>query len=458
MTHIEKWQMIDRKQLSGEEYFASVVKEAYNCGLLGDSDIERLQMECIRFLAYKCERYNSGDSSSVRVEIAENIMKSNLYTIGLYLKMLPDVDNTVNALKSEKIEEMYRKGRKLIEARLETAKQLYRLVRSNSLNTPCYTYNATLSDNGIGNFFKLYNPDYGAHETVASIDYQLCNPVVNLAGIEFIQKYLFSLYMENEFCKYFSAEDIHRLLSGYDMGYKDLLLNIFEHVLTGAVACILAKRSVTKLYYSEDDIRLMQHKLSVLDEQQIASEVRNAAEKVQEELHIAKPSLRSYIAKCLPKITAAIINAVRIGTLDKTFPVPVDPDMKPRIEFLSGRKMEDEDYRNFIYEVLSCRYSADKLAIINEKIKSFGDFEDMLLDARLTRKEMTAALRILGDVELAALSKRHPFEEGVGAADLSEDEQKLRTCIHTYISGLKKERQNRIYEIISSLVDEDEKW
>ena len=59
--------------------------------------------------------------------------------------------------------------------------------------------------------FKFYNPDYAAHEVMASIDYQLCNPVTDLTGVEFILKYLENLFIENEFCSYFDAEDIHHL-------------------------------------------------------------------------------------------------------------------------------------------------------------------------------------------------------------------------------------------------------
>jgi hypothetical protein len=156
MTNIEKRHIINCNNLSGEAYFTSILQEAYTCGLLHDSDIENLQLECIRFLAYKSERYNSGESSSIRIEAAESIMKSNLYTIGLYLKSLPDADYAVNELKAARIQEMYQKGRDLINARFRATKDIYRLVQKNRLITPNYTYNATLSDNGIGSFFKLY--------------------------------------------------------------------------------------------------------------------------------------------------------------------------------------------------------------------------------------------------------------------------------------------------------------
>lgn len=455
MANIEKLHVIDSSSLSSEEYFTSLLREAYNKGLLSDYDVEKLQLECISFLGYKCERYSSGDSSSIRVEKAESIMSSNLYTIGLYLKSMTDAEAAVEALKSEKIDEMYKRGRELIKARLERAKKLYVLARNTRLDTPNYTYNATLSDEGIGSFFKLYDPDYEAHETMASIDYQLCNPVKGLDGVEYIQKYLASLCLENEFCGCFAPEAIHQLLSGYDKGYKDLLVNIFEQVLTGALACVLSNRSVAGLYVSEEDVLQLQDRLGQLNDRQITAVIAKAAEKLREELQIKNPSLRGYIVKNLPRLTANIINAVRTGTLGKAFVTSVNPDLKPKVCFESGRRMKDEAYRELINEILECRYSSDKLAIIREKIKAFADFEDVIFDGSLSREEIIAAFGMLGDVELAVLLKRHPTAGAVMAVDLSEAELKLRECFESYMEGISPERRLRILELVEGLEEEE---
>lgn len=454
MTKLEKRHIIDSGKLSGEAYFTSILQEAYTCGLLYDSDIENIQLECIKFLAYKSERYSSGDSSSIRVEIAESIMKSNLYTIGLYLKSLPDVDIAVSEIKGVKISEMYEKGRKLINVRLNTAKHIYKLVQKNKLSTPNYTYNATLSGNGIGSFFKAYDADYEAHGTSASIDYQLCNTVTDLEGVEYIQKYLGNLFLENEFCGNFAAEDIHHLLCGYDIGYKDLLINIFEHVLTGALACLLAGRSIAKLYISKEDIQLLQNRLSEYEDQELALEIRKAAMRVLEELNISSSSLQRYVTKSLPGITFNILRALKTNTLSRTFVCSVDLDLKPKIEFLSGKKMDDRDYGKFIDELMACRYSSDKLALIKEKITSFGDFEDMIFDAQFSEEEIFSVLDILGDIEIAALIKRHPFESDIQDEDLLEGEKKVLVYLKDYVYQLTSDRQERIFQIVYNFVDE----
>ena len=111
---IDKIRVIDRMQLSEENYFQSLLEQAHRKGLVGDGDIERIQYDCLKLLARKVERYNSGDSSSIRVEKAQDIMASLLFTLGLWLKTYPNPDDAITVLQSEPIDEIYQKGRKRI--------------------------------------------------------------------------------------------------------------------------------------------------------------------------------------------------------------------------------------------------------------------------------------------------------------------------------------------------------
>lgn len=452
--NIEKRHIIDINNLSGEEYFASIIKEAYSKGLLADSEIEDIQLQCIELLAHKCERYSGGESSSIRVEAAESIMKSNFYTLGLYLKSLTDADAAAKALKGAVVSEMYQKGRKLINAKLNAAKHIYVLAQKNKLVTRNYSYNATLDDDGIGAFFMAYNPDFEAHEVPASIDYQLCNPADGLAGVEFVHKYLESLFLENEFCRNFDPKDIHHLLFGYDAGYKELLINIFGQVLTAALGCSLANRSVSTLYISEEEIQRLYAELSEHSEHSMDNTIRKAAGKVLEELKIDSPSLKSYIGRSLPKITSDILLAIKRGSPYRIFAAPVNPDLKPKIRFDSGTKMDNEDYRKLIHELLSCRYLSDKLGLIKEKVKAFADLEDVLFDAQLNAEEIFSIFDMLEDVELAVLIKNHPFISEVQAVDLPEAEQEFRLQLQRYMNQLAENRKRRILEMVNQLMED----
>lgn len=454
MTDIEKRRIMDRTNLSGETYFLSLLQAGHHYGFLTDSDLEKIQRQCLELLAAKADEWSRGKSSSIRTERAENIMKSNLYTIGLYLKTLPDPEAAVQELKTATVKDMYQKGRKILGAKLHTAKHFYHLVLKNKIVTVNEAYNATLGKSGIGIFFNTYNPDFEAHEIPASIDYQLCRPVTDLAGVEFIQKYLENVYLENEFCRHFAAEDIHHLLSGYDENYQHLLINIFEQVLTGAIGCLLAGGNVRKLEINPEEVRALQEELSGDEDRAIACKIRKAAGDLSELENLTRPSLRDYIEKSLPKITANILHAVRTNTLDKTFVPPLHPERKPSIRFFSNAKMADEAYREMIAELLVCRFSTDKLALIREKVKAFDDLEDVLLDARLSVKEILLLFDSLGDMEIAALIKRHPFHSDVQAVEVSEAEKTLRFSLKTFLEKLPSERRERILSLADRLVEE----
>jgi len=454
MTNIEKRPVIDSKKLREDSYFISLLQEACTCGLISQAEAENIQLGCIKLLAYKCERYSCGDSSSIRTETAESIMKSNLYTIGLYLKSLSDADFAAEELKGADISELYHKGRELINSRLKAAKYLYSLVRKGRLDTVNYTYNSTLSDNGIGSFFKLYDPDYGAHEASASIDYQLCIAVEGLEGVEYIQRYLSRLYLENDFCGNFSAEDIHHLLSGYDKGYKDLLINIFEQVLTGAIGCRLAGREVKRLDISRAEIQLLYNRLDALEDSSFEAEIRNAAAGVMDELGIVNTAIRRYAGNGLGKIIQSIRTAVVTDTLEKTIVTPLNPELKPSVRFQPGRRMEDEKYRQLLAELNSCRYIQDKLGLIKEKVDSFSDYEDLLLDMEPEEEEAYSILELAGDLELAAMLKHHPFTTDIHAAELTERESMLRSRLKGYFERLEKRRICAIYELADSLIEE----
>lgn len=167
-------------------------------------------------------------------------------------------------------------------------------------------------------------------------------------------------------------------------------------------------------------------------------------------VHIVK----EYIERSLPKITSNIIYGIKTNTLDKVFVIPINLDLKSKIKFLPGVKMEDEDYRKLINQLLVCEYSLDKIAIIKEKVESFNDLEDILLDAELNGEEMALVFDMLEDIEIAALIKWNPFKSDIQAVDLSEAEYELRLNLEEYINHLPIGRKEQIFEMVNVIIEE----
>jgi hypothetical protein len=258
---LDKTRVIKRELLREEDYLQSLLEQAREKGLLGDIDLERLQYECLALLARKAERFNAGDSSSIRVEKAQSIMESIFFTLGLWLKACHSPDDAVALLRNEPIENIYGKGRKRIGTMLKAAKALHAKLLLELIETPNVFYAATLRDAILG-FFKLYDPDYAAQEIHIAVDYPLFNPMPRLAGIEFVKAYVAGAYYENQFCGRFPAETIHRILAervpAYEgLGYEELLVNIYGHVLAASLAGIAAKSKMPVLRAAEELARRM---------------------------------------------------------------------------------------------------------------------------------------------------------------------------------------------------------
>ncbi|MCL1983103.1 MAG: DUF6179 domain-containing protein [Clostridiales bacterium] len=312
-SSLEKTSIIEKEKLSGEFYFQSLLEQGSVKGIFSDRDIERLQFECIDLLANKVERFNAGDSSSIRVEIAQDIMESNLFTVGLWLKSYQNPDDAAAAIQNEQIAELYQKGRKRIDAMVEAAKAIHSKMLVQLFDTKNVFYRATIVG-GINGFFKLYYPDFGAHEIHITADYPVLNAMPRLAGIEFIHAYLSALDCENQFCLYFSPDDMHRLLcsyeKGYERGYQELLINIYEPALTAAVGCVLTGTDAHTLDMPAGGTAYLGRFFAGKATIEILAAVQSAARELKRIFNFSD-KLELYVQKSLPIVADNIAIAVR---------------------------------------------------------------------------------------------------------------------------------------------------
>ena len=438
-NNLERISIIEKEKLNSEFYFQSLIEQGYSKGLFTDSDIERLQFECLSFLAHQVERYNAGDSSSIRVEKAQDIMASNMFTIGVLLKTYQYPDDAITAIQNEQIAELYQKGRKRIDTMVAATKAIHTKVLQNLADTKNVFYNATIID-GIKGFFKLYYPDYGAHEIHITADYPIYNRLPKLAGIEFIHAYLNAICHENQFCLYFSSADIHHLLCGYEEDYQELLINIYEPVLTAAIGCVLAGTDTHGLDISENGATYLYSLFSGKTKTEIFFVIQNAAHELSRIFRFSHV-LEMYIQKSLPIIADKIEIAMREQSLDHVFYTPGYPEHRPKLYFSFGDKMDNEQYRKVIKEIMQCRFMQDKIAIIKNQVHSLADLEDILLDADLSREEIKVILHELSLPEIAALLKKYSIMTDIGAIEYREQEQLIRECLNDYISALPQEQR-----------------
>ncbi|MGV8905440.1 MAG: DUF6179 domain-containing protein [Acetobacterium sp.] len=464
MQSIEKHSKINKQLLSNEFYFQSLLQEAHNQGVLGDLEIESMQRQIIKLLADSTEAYNIGlsnslkyadsteaYSSSVKIEVAQTIMKSNLYTIGLYLKSFPEPDFALDVIKSEPLSKLYGLGRNMLNTKISVAGYLYHLVCKTKIQTINDSYNDTLGAEGIKGFFKDYHADYEAHETSGSIDYQLMRPITDLAGVEYIIQYLQNWHLENLFCSKFEPTIIHEVMCGYHNSYANLLVNIFGQVLQNALGCAMLHKKILDLNLDAFDIQKIGNDLKNETQESILEILKQNTAPIIENLEITKTSLKSYIWASLPEFASNIHFGIKNSTLEKVFVPRVDFTSNMIIQYSMGTKTDDKSYRKSVSEIVSCRYSDDKIQIIKEQFKTLSDIEDILLDCALKESEAFVIFDMLGDIEIAVLVKRHPWHPEINAIDFSEAEILLQQYLNNYLLTIPKKRIKQIQTMGSKI-------
>ena len=317
MKSIEKSGKIDRSKLSEEFYLQALMETGFELEMLSPKELERIQFECLAILAKQTETYNKGNSSSIRVETAKEILSSIMYTLGVFLKTFPLADDALTALKNEKIEFLYRQGFGQISSMLRTAKLTHSAMILNLPETGNVFYNETVID-AIEGFFKLYNPALAAHKIHITADYPVYLPVKQQAGIEFILNYLQNISHENTFCLRFPPAAVHNLLNGYVENYEEMAINIYEPLLTTAAGCILSGKNPQLLNLTRTDVRRLESLFRGKNSRKISAVISGAFDKIQE-MFSFQPGTAEYIKDSLTLISSTIEIALENRTPERVF-------------------------------------------------------------------------------------------------------------------------------------------
>lgn len=422
---------ISNSALSDEHYFQSIVAEGIRTGILRDEDVEKIQYDTIKLLEDRVKKYNGYDNSSIRIEAAQGILESNLYTIEIFLKTFSSPDDALEYLKKENIFDIYKNGRNRIDNIMNSVKELHVEVMKTIPEIKNYIYNATIVD-GIKGFIKIYNPDFESHEIKITADYPVFNSMKKLKGIEFIYEYLKSIYFENIFCSNFLPEDINNLLFRYDEGYEELVINIYELVLSASVASMISKNDIKNLELSFENLDYLYSIFSEKSITDINKIITDNFKDFEDNIFFLNKNQKYYVERSLLKISEGIGRAVRLKKLHKLLGVKEYKKYDEKVFISFGEKMDNDKYRKIIEEIIGCKKLSDKIEIIIENIKSLADFEDMLMDGEFTKKEIIEILKLLNADELNALKEKYRFVSSLEAADLRISEYELAMILSKY--------------------------
>jgi hypothetical protein len=339
-----------------------------------EEDRTLIEMKIWNFLGKHTERYTMGDSTSIPIETAEELLNSICFLLGLQLRGLMNVDEI---LIKEDIGEVLKASLIKVESLMEHGKKLLKAVRKSSPNIENISYKDTLKE--IGEFFNKYDYRFYAHKIDCSIDYQLSNPVSEkLNGIEYIIEYLKALLIENELCICFDKDNIIYILNSYCSDYKEQLINIFEPIVTNAIGLDILGENILTLSISALQREMLLRILINLSRDEILEKLRSSANRVCGTLGIVENEKIEYIKKTAVDLYPRIEVGLSTGNIDNIFLSFKYEENSKESEYIDNDAMDNERLRNLIDEINDCRFISDKIAIVKEEIHSLRDLVEVL--------------------------------------------------------------------------------
>lgn len=432
-TSLSKVSKMDMSKLVSNNYFQTYVEEALRVGFLSEIEGTHIQVMLVKLLEVQIQRYTRFESSSVKVETAEGLMRAILYSLDFKFKTLKD-DEGVILLKKQSLETLFREGVACIKEQVKESKVYFEKLKANRLQVDNFAYNDTI-DRGFIDFYPYYDPEFGGHMGAADIDYPLCMDDMEAEGIAYVYGYLKKLYFENMFCNYFKIEEINVLLASSSPHEEELLINIFEMVLINAIGSVLVQKNVIGLDLSKSDISVLQSQFE--NEKLPVDLLQKAATDIIDAFEITG-FLKQYILNACPPIGKRIEAAVINKTLDKIF-VPFQVLEDPAaIHFTDGESLDNDTFKQVIESVCYAGSVTDKLKIFKANMHSLKDMVDFLESECLYGREYQALYSTLAELEIALLLKVLTIEDELHFKTYLQEVKQKKVLPHVWESELMK--------------------
>jgi len=151
------------ENLRKSDYTNTLAAEAARIGLYTEDDILSIQTGLMNTLAVVIGYATKNESTSVRLDKANDYLACILYNCDTYLLTLNDPMTAADYLKSMSIEEMYNRGFAINRDHFREAKRLFANVRYTRLHDGSKTYNRAI-DILLPHYLGAYDPRFNAQD------------------------------------------------------------------------------------------------------------------------------------------------------------------------------------------------------------------------------------------------------------------------------------------------------
>lgn len=151
------------ENLRRDEYTNSIVAEAIRVGLYTEDDRLSVQKGLMDTLAVVIGYATKNESTSVRLDRANDYLTCILYNCDTYLLSIADPMEAVKTLHDIPIEELYNRGYAINQTHFQRAKRVFANVRYTRLHDGSKTYNRAI-DILVPHYLAAYDARFNAHD------------------------------------------------------------------------------------------------------------------------------------------------------------------------------------------------------------------------------------------------------------------------------------------------------
>lgn len=120
---------LKKENINKYHYTLSLLLEGQRKGLINKKTINSIHQQIIVILRELILKYTKGNSTSVKVETAENIQKSILYVIDFKLASYSNPEKSLFIIKKTDVKKIYEEGIILLKRIIEDAENLYAYIK-----------------------------------------------------------------------------------------------------------------------------------------------------------------------------------------------------------------------------------------------------------------------------------------------------------------------------------------
>ena len=396
------------------DYTVNVLKWGYLNKQFSENFILSVQQDIGNLLKEKIKKYCKGLSTSVTVEVGEQLLEAIYYTIDANFANNFNMEKAVDLFKKNSIKDLYEEGERKLKDLFDETRDLYERVCENKYDTELIAYNDTLIEE-FGKSFDVYDMDFNPQDIDISVDYPLIFGDLDQRGIYYVKNYLETIEIENMFCNCFDNRDVETLLDinakRYKLNYRDLLTNVFEIAINNTILSIIVDDDFEDFYIYSEEINYLKNNLN---QENVEQKVDEAVKKMVVSLNIENHDLLQYINLYKYRFIDQLKSALTENSLESMAVICdeyLDVDLSKNKLTINPNTLSDEEFREILEEIQEESDINKKIEIIKTKINSFEDFNDILKADCFYGEDYNLLFDSLDELELALLVRVMFYEE-----------------------------------------------